>query len=100
MRDLPDVATGFQMLADRVGPSHAFVHVVGFGQPVSVAGMQVVDGDLIHADQHGAVVIPRDVAEQMPEAARAIAEQEAVIISAAQEPGFNMARLRKAWGDA
>jgi hypothetical protein len=40
------------------------------------------------------------VAEQVPEAARAIAEREAVIISAAQEPGFNMARLRKAWGDA
>lgn len=100
VRDLPDIAPGFQMLADRVGPSHAFVHVVGFGQPVSVAGMRVVSGDLVHADQHGAVVIPFDVAEQVPEAARAIAEREAVIIGAAREPGFNMARLRKAWGDA
>jgi len=67
---------------------------------VSVAGMRVVSGDLVHADQHGAVVIPFDVAEQVLEAARAIAEREAVIISAAREPGFNMARLRKAWGDA
>jgi regulator of RNase E activity RraA len=100
VRDLPDIAAGFQMLADRVGPSHAFIHVVGFGQPVSVAGMGVVDGDLIHADQHGAVVVPLDVAGQVPETAMAIAEREAVIISAAQEPGFNMERLRKAWGDA
>lgn len=100
VRDLPDVAEGFQMLADRVGPSHAFVHPVGFGTPVTVAGMRVKDGDLVHADQHGAVVIPHDVAEDVPGAAAAIARREAVIIQASQEPGFDMARLRQAWGDA
>ena len=100
VRDLPDVAEGFQMLADRVGPSHAFVHPVGYGTPVTVAGMRVKDGDLMHADQHGAVVIPHDVAEGVPEAAAAIARREAVIIGASQEPGFDMARLRQAWGDA
>ena len=100
VRDLPDVAEGFQMLADRVGPSHAFVHSVGYGTPVTVAGMRVKDGDLMHADQHGAVVIPHDVAEGVPEAAAAIARREAVIIGASQEPGFDMARLRQAWGDA
>ena len=100
VRDLPDIAEGFQMLADRVGPSHAFVHPVDYGRPVTVAGMRVVSGDLIHADQHGAVVIPWEVAERVSEAAADIAKREAVIISAAREPGFNMARLRKAWGDA
>ena len=100
VRDLPDVADGFQMLADRVGPSHAFVHPVGYGTPVTVAGMRVKDGDLMHADQHGAVVIPHDVAAGVPEAAAAIARREAVIIGASQEPGFDMARLRQAWGDA
>ena len=99
VRDLPDIAEGFQMLADRVGPSHAFVHTVGFGTPVSVAGMRVMDGDLIHADQHGAVVVPADVAKDVPEAAALIARREAVIISAAKEEGFNFERLRKAWGD-
>ena len=48
------------MLAASVLPSHAFIHV-DFARPVEVAGMRVRDGDLIHADQHGAVVIP-DVA--------------------------------------
>jgi regulator of RNase E activity RraA len=100
VRDLPDIAEGFQMLADRVGPSHAFVHPVAYGQPVTVAGMQVNSGDLIHADQHGAVAIPWEVAEAVPDAAADIAKREAVIISAAQEPGFDMDRLRKAWGDA
>ena len=100
VRDLPDIAEGFQMLADRVGPSHAFVHPVDFGRPVTVAGMRVEHGELIHADQHGAVVIPWDVAAAVPAAAADIARREAVIISAAREPDFNMERLRKAWGDA
>ena len=98
VRDLPDIADGFQMMADRVGPSHAFVHVVGYGQPVTIAGMRVVSGDLIHADQHGAVVIPWDVADQVLGAAQKIAKAEAVIINAAQTPGFNIHKLREAQG--
>lgn len=100
VRDLPDIAEGFQMLADRVGPSHGFVHPVSFGGPITVAGMRVTHGDLIHADQHGAVVIPWEVAEQVADAAAAIAKRERVIIAASQEPGFGIERLRKAWGDA
>ncbi len=100
VRDLPDIAEGFQMMADRVGPSHAFVHVVGYSQPVTVAGMRVTDGDLIHADQHGAVVIPWEVADRVKAAAEEIFAGEAVIIKAAQTPGFNIDKLRQAWGDA
>ena len=100
VRDLPDVAEGFQMLADRVGPSHAFVHVVAFGGPITVCGMTVNDGDLVHADQHGAVVIPHDAADKVMDAAAAIARREAVIIAAAKQPGFNIHKLREAQGNA
>jgi regulator of RNase E activity RraA len=100
VRDVPDSAEGFQFLADRVGPSHAWVHVVDFARTVTVAGMRVSDGDLIHADQHGAVVIPADVATKVKDAAGLLARRERVVISAAREPGFNMDRLRKAWGDS
>ena len=98
VRDLPDVADGFQMLADRVGPSHAFVHVVSFGAQINVCGMTVMDGDLVHADQHGAVVIPHDVADMVMDAAAAIARREGVIINAAKQPGFNIEKLREAQG--
>ena len=100
VRDLPQLAEGFQVLADRVGPSHAFVHVVDFGKPVSVAGMRVRDGDLIHADQHGAVVIPWQVAKDVQAAADTIARRERIIIEASKQPGFDIARLLKAFGDA
>jgi regulator of RNase E activity RraA len=100
VRDLPDIAEGFQMLAGRVIPSHAHVHVVDFGRPVTVAGMRVRDGDLIHADQHGAVVIPHDVAAGVKAAAQQIQRRERVIIEAARQPGFTIDKLRAAQGRA
>ncbi len=100
VRDLPDIAEGFQMLASQVIPSHAYVHVVDFGRPVTVAGMRVRDGDLIHADQHGAVVIPHDVAAGVKAAAQQIQARERVIIEAARQPGFDIHKLRAAQGRA
>jgi regulator of RNase E activity RraA len=100
VRDVPDIAPGFQMLAASVLPSHAYVHVVDFARPVDVAGMRVMDGDIIHADQHGAVVIPGDVIGQVKDAADQLARREAVIIAAAQKPDFDIDKLRQAQGDA
>ncbi len=100
VRDLPDIAEGFQMLAASVLPSHAYIHVVDYSRPVDVAGMRVCDGDLIHADQHGAVVIPHNVATEVKAAAEQIARRERVLINAAQQPGFNIEKLRQAQGDA
>jgi regulator of RNase E activity RraA len=98
VRDLPDIAPGFQMLAGRVIPSHAYVHVVDFGNAVTVAGMRVTHGDLIHADLHGAVVIPHEVAHAVKDAAQLIQRRERVIIEAARQPGFNAEKLRAAMG--
>ena len=58
IRDIPQWAPGFQALAGSIGPSHAWVHAENFGGEVRVAGMTVHSDDLIHADQHGAIVIP------------------------------------------
>jgi regulator of RNase E activity RraA len=100
IRDLPDIAEGFQMLADRVGPSHAFVHVVDYSRPVTVAGMHVSHGDVIHADQHGAVVVPHEVCADVKQAAELIARRERVVIIAAQQPGFDVDKLRRAQCEA
>ncbi len=59
------IAPGFQMLAGSIVPSHAYVHVVDYGIDVNVAGMAVKSGDLIHADRHGAVVVPTDKIDAM-----------------------------------
>ena len=98
IRDLPDSADGFQLLAGMPGPSHAWVRVEEHGVPVEVHGMRVEPGDLIHADQHGAVVIPIEVADQVAAAAAEIAAKEAVLINASQQPGFTAATIRALLG--
>ena len=61
--------------------------------PVTVHGMSVRPGDLIHADRHGAVVVPADVAADVPAAAAKIAAAERVLIDAARSDGFSIDRL-------
>lgn len=100
IRDLSDMADGFQMLAGMVLPSHAWVHAFEWSLGVVVHGMAVADGDLIHADQHGAVVIPHDVAGALPDAVDLVARRERVVISASQEPGFTAELLAKKWDEA
>ena len=96
VRDIPMNARGFQMLAGSVMPSHAYVHVVDVGVPVSICGMSAKSGDLIHADMHGAVVIPLDVAKKIGQAAKLLARREAVIIGASKKKGFSFETLAKA----
>jgi regulator of RNase E activity RraA len=84
VRDIPAIPAGFQMLAGSLGPSHAYVHVIEHGIPVTIHGMAVKSADLIHADRHGAVVVPVDKIDAMPAALDALNKQEARIITAAK----------------
>ena len=93
IRDLGEWAPGFGALAGSIGPSHAWVHVVEYAVPVTVHGMSVRPGDLIHADRHGAVVVPADVAAEVPAAAAKIAAAESVLIDAARSESFSVDRL-------
>jgi len=94
VRDLDVLAEGFQVLAGNVGPSHAHVHPVAWDVPVSVHGMEVRPGDIVHADRHGAVVIPADVAGHLPDAAAEIARGESLLIESSKKPGFDFETLR------
>jgi regulator of RNase E activity RraA len=95
VRDLDQVADGFQLLAGGIGPSHAHVHVIDVGVTVTVAGMTVSPGDLVHADRHGALVIPPDAGAQLPEAARRVMKVERVLIDASKQPDFGIEKLEQ-----
>ena len=58
----------FQCLAATLSPSHASGQVVEVGTQVDIFGMAVSDGDIIHADRHGAVVFTSDEIEKPPAA--------------------------------
>jgi regulator of RNase E activity RraA len=99
VRDLDAMASGFFVLAGSIMPSHAHVHLVDFGGTVSVAGMIVSPNDVIHADRHGAVVVPAEVVKELPAAVALLTRREKVIIDAAKAPGFSVARLRRAFDE-
>ncbi len=100
MRDLDMMCPQFQCLAATLSPSHAFIQVVDFGKPVDVLGMAVSDGDIVHADYHGAVVIPPAALEKLPAAIDLMARTEKVVLEAARQPGFSAAKMREAMAAA
>lgn len=68
VRDLGDLPSGFPVIAGSVGPSHGYVYVRSVGLPVRLMGLEVRQGDLVHADRHGAVVVPSDVVAALGQA--------------------------------
>ena len=95
-RDLDMLAPGFQIIGGRVGPSHAHVHMVDFGTPVDVFGMNVIHDDIIHADFHGAVVVPAEAVRKLPEAIALCMRREKVILDLCASSSFSAAALREA----
>ncbi len=100
IRDLDQLAPDFQLIAGKVGPSHAYGHLLEFAGEVEVLGMKVKDGDLIHADRHGAIVIPVEYADALPAAVDLIVRREKIILDTCRRPGFNAEMLKQAMAQA
>lgn len=97
-RDVPDSARGFNLIGGKVGPSHAFVHLVDIDCQVTVHGLTAKTNDIIHADQHGAVFIPPSAITQIPAVVDLISRREAVILETAKSPDFTVEKLKIAMG--
>jgi 4-hydroxy-4-methyl-2-oxoglutarate aldolase len=67
----------FQMLLGGVTAGHGAMGVMAVQVPVSVGGMDVAPGDVIHMDENGAVKFPADKVERVVTNARALLEHEA-----------------------
>ena len=97
MRDLGDVPDGYPVIAGSIGPSHGFVHVREIGTPVEIFGMSVTDGDLIHADRHGAIVIPANITSVLEDAIDKLLSTEHLILEPARKDEFDFNAFEKAW---
>ena len=95
-RDLDMLAPRFQIIGGSVVPSHAHVHLVQMRCDVNVFGMMATHDDVVHADFHGAVVIPAEAVRKLPEAIDLIARREKAILDIARAPGFDSAKMREA----
>lgn len=99
IRDIHQIPPGFQLLAAKVTPFGSWSHFVAFDCDVLVCGMAVRSGDLVHADRHGAVVIPAGIASRVADAADHVTRRERIIVDVAKRPGLTVDDIRKAYQD-
>lgn len=96
VRDLDEVrALGFHFYAAGIAVSHGWAYPVEFNTPVAVDGMAVAPGELVHADQHGAITIPVEHAHDILKSALAIERYERPMIQLCKSQDFSTARLEE-----
>lgn len=96
IRDVPALeAAEYQCFAAGVSVSHAYAHIIDFGEPVEIGGLVITPGDLLHGDIHGVHTIPLSIAEALPEAVKSILDREAELISFCESQDFSLERLKE-----
>jgi regulator of RNase E activity RraA len=98
VRDIEEMEqAGFQTFAGGPGVGGGFVDVLEVGEPVEVGGVTIASGDLIHADRHGVVKVPLELAAALPDAVRAVEETERRVIEVCRSPQFSLEAFSAAW---
>jgi len=103
-RDLAQVESlGFPAFTNGAIAAHGYCHIISINVPITVGGMIIYPGDLLHGDLNGVTTIPQEIAAEVPEVCREIARAEAIILDYLKQDdvtvaGFNTAR--KDCGDA
>ncbi len=96
VRDLNEVRElGLQYFASGVIVSHGQVTVESFATPVTVAGLTVNPGDLLHADRNGVVQIPAEIAPEVAAKAEEVRQDEGNLLEALGDPEFTLEKFRK-----
>lgn len=94
VRDLGAVeALGFHLFSGSVAVSHAYAHIVEFGDAVEIGGLKIRPGDLVHGDRHGVHTIPLSIASKVPAQAAEIEQTERDLIELCRSPNFSIQSL-------
>jgi len=94
VRELPSVrAIGMQLFAGSTAVSHAYAHIFDIGVPVTVDGMEVHTGSLLHGDQHGVLTIPNEIAAEVPNVAAKLQRCEKAVVEFCQSSDFSIVKL-------
>ena len=94
VRELPSIhSMGLKLFAGNVSVSHAYAHIFDLGAAVTIDGMEIHTGDLLHGDRHGFLSIPPDVAGSLPEVAARLQRFERKVIAYCRSSGFSVEGL-------
>ena len=94
VRDVPEMeALGFQTFANGIGLGGGAPDLISIGEPVTMGGVIVNPGDLLHGDMHGIVKIPKELAADLPQAIGAVAAREHKLFEICRKPNFDLDEL-------
>jgi len=96
VRDIPEVrALRFHYFARGAVASHAYFHIVRVGVPIQVSGLLIRPNDLLHGDENGLIVVPKEGLEKLPAAVEAVRARERALMEFVRGPEFNFDGLRR-----
>ena len=97
LRDVVEVRTlgGFQYFCPGFVVSHGNPVICEVNVPVTLDGLAVRPGDLLHGDVNGVLAIPLDVADRVAEQAQGVRAAERLVLDFVRSPGLTVEKLRK-----
>jgi 4-hydroxy-4-methyl-2-oxoglutarate aldolase len=96
VRDLEAVeALGFHLFSGSVAVSHAYAHIVEFGDSVEIGALKIRPGDLVHGDRHGVHTIPLSIASKVTDKAAEIERTEEDLVRFCRSADFSIESLAR-----
>jgi regulator of RNase E activity RraA len=96
LRDVMEVRAlgGFQYFCPGFVVSHGNPVICDVNVEVTLAGLAVRPGDLLHGDVNGILVVPETVASRVADEAALVREAEREILEFVRQPGLTVEKLR------
>jgi 4-hydroxy-4-methyl-2-oxoglutarate aldolase len=99
IRDISGVrAVPLPCWAAGLSPMHGRLRWLDTGSPVVIDGMTVRQGDVVHADENGAICYSADLAQAVLEKAQAVRDKEARMFETLRAPGMTVDRYLASLG--
>ncbi len=92
VRDIREVeALDFQLFASSTVVGHAYNRYIEIDTPVKISSLVINPGDLIHGDEHGIVIIPKEIPlEELVAKIKEFLASEKSVIDYCSQPGFSL----------
>ena len=91
-------APGFQLFGSGMVPGGGDYSMVEVGVTVSICGLTIAPGDLLHGDLNGLVNIPHSIADRVPARARRISKGESEFLEFVKGSSFSLDHLARRFG--
>ena len=97
-RGIQQRAPGFQLFCPGAVVSHGYGVYTNVDVTVSICGLTIQPGDLLHGDENGVVSIPLDIADEVVEQARRVLAIETSYFDFLASDGFSYEGLKQRMG--